>query len=50
MLQKLGTSHEVKSFAIGSFLDHIVVEIANDDLCQENIKNAGLVSTKLINF
>ena len=31
--EKLGTGHDVKSFAIGSFLKHIVVERANDDLC-----------------
>ena len=30
---KLGTSHDVKSFAIGSFLERIVVDRANDDLC-----------------
>ena len=31
--KELGTSHDVKSFAIGSFLEHIVVERGNDDLC-----------------
>ena len=31
--EKLGTSHHVKGFAIGSFLERIVVERANDDLC-----------------
>ena len=31
--EKLGTSHHVKGFAIGSFLEGIVVERANDDLC-----------------
>ena len=31
--EKLGTSHDVKGFAIGSFLECIVVERANDDLC-----------------
>ena len=31
--KKLGTSHDVKSFAIGSLLDHLVVKIANDYLC-----------------
>ena len=31
--EKLGTSHDGKGFAIGSFLEHIVVERANDDLC-----------------
>ena len=31
--KKLDTSHHVKGFAIGSFLERIVVERANDDLC-----------------
>ena len=31
--EKLGTSHDVKGFAIGSFLERIVVERVNDDLC-----------------
>ena len=31
--KKLGTSHDVKGFAIGSFLERIVVERTNDDLC-----------------
>jgi len=31
--EKLGTSHDVKGFAIGSFLERVVVERANDDLC-----------------
>ena len=31
--EKLGTSRAIKGFAIGSFLEHIVVERANDDLC-----------------
>ena len=30
LCEKLGTSHDVKSFAIGSFLEHFVVKIAND--------------------
>ena len=30
--EKLGTSHDVKGFAIGSFLERIVIERANDDL------------------
>ena len=30
--EKLGTSHDVKGFAIGSFLEHIVGERPNDDL------------------
>ena len=48
--KNLGTSHDVKSFAIGSFLEHIVVERANDNLCQKNVKNTGLISAKPINF
>ena len=35
---KLGTSHDVKGFAIGSFLERIVVERANDDLCWKTLK------------
>ena len=31
--EKLGTSNDVKGFAIGSFLEHIGNERANDDLC-----------------
>ena len=31
--EKLGTSDDVKGFTIGSFLERIVVESANDDLC-----------------
>ena len=30
--EKLGTSHDVKGLAIGSFLERIVVERANDDI------------------
>ena len=48
--EKLGTSHDVKGFAIGSFLERIVVERANDVVCEKNIKNAGLISAKPINF
>ena len=33
MLEKLGTSHDVKGFGIGLFLERMVVERANDDLC-----------------
>ena len=33
MLRKLGTSRDVKSFVIGSFLERYVVKIANDYLC-----------------
>ena len=51
MLRKTGhLSHDVKGFATGSFLERIVVERANDDLCYKNVKNAGLVSAKLIDF
>ena len=35
--EKLGTSHDVKSFVIGSFLEHYVVKIANDYLCQKTL-------------
>ena len=45
--EKLGTSHDVKGFAIGSFLEHIVVERANDDLCLKNVKKAGLISQSI---
>ena len=31
--EKLGTSHDIKSFAIGSFLEHFVVKIANNYIC-----------------
>ena len=31
--EKLGTSHDVKVFSTGSFLERIVVERANDDVC-----------------
>ena len=48
--KKLGTSHDVKDFAIGSFLERVVVERANDVVCEKNIKNAGLISAKPINF
>ena len=34
--EKLGTSHDVKGFAIGSFLERIVVERANDDLLEKH--------------
>ena len=30
--------------------ERIVVERANDDLCQKNVKNASLISTKPIDF
>ena len=46
--EKLGTSHDVKGFAICLVLEGIVVERANDDLCLKDIKNAGLVSAKPI--
>ena len=35
--KKLGTSHDVKSFAIGSFLECFVVKIANDYLCYKTL-------------
>ena len=47
MLWKLGASHDVKGFAIGSFLERIVVERANDDLCLKNVKNAGVISQSI---
>ena len=34
--EKLGTRHEVKGFAIGSFLERMVVERANDDLSEKH--------------
>ena len=46
----MGTSHDVKGFGIGLFLERVVVERANDDLCLKNVKNAGLISAKLIDF
>ena len=33
--EKLGTSHDVKGFAIVSVLEHIVVERANDSLLEK---------------
>ena len=48
--KKLGTSYDVKSFATGSFLERVVAERANDDLCYNNVKNAGLISAKPIDF
>ena len=48
--KKMGTSHDVKGFGIGLFLERVVVERANDDLCLKNVKNAGLISAKLIDF
>ena len=48
--KKLVTSHDVEGFAIGSFLERIVVERANDDLCQKNVKKAGLISAKPIDL
>ena len=46
--KKLGTSHDVKGFAIGSFLECIVNERANDDLCYKSVKNAALIRAKPI--
>ena len=45
--EKLGTSHDVNGFAIGSFLERIVVERANGDLYLKNVKNAGLISRSI---
>ena len=51
MLQKLGTSRDVKSFVIGSCLERrIVVERANDYLCLKNIKNGRQSAQKPIDF
>ena len=47
--KKLGTSHDTKNFAIGSFLDGNVVERANDYLClkkKKTFKNAGHIIAK----
>ena len=44
--EKLGTSHDVKGFAIGSFLEHIVIERANDDLCY-NIQIQPVLKVRL---
>ena len=38
MLRKLGTSRDVKGFAIGSFLERIVVERAKDDPVRKTLK------------
>ena len=38
MLRKLGTSHDVKGFAIGSLLERIVVERAKDDPVIKTLK------------
>ena len=48
--EQLGTSHDIKGFAIDSFLERTVAERANDDLFYKNVKNAGLISAKLINL
>ena len=45
-----GIVYVAKNWAIGSFLERIVAERANDDLCSKNVKNAGLISAKLIDF
>ena len=49
--EKLGTSHDIKSLAIGSFLNGIV-ERENDCLClkKKKFKALGQITTKLINF
>ena len=44
--EKVGTSHDVKGFAIVSFLERTVIERANDDLCYKNVKNAALIREK----
>ena len=38
MLRKLGTSHDVKGFAIGSFLGRTAVERAKDDPVRKTLK------------
>ena len=38
MLRKLGASHDVKGFAIGSFLERIVFERAKDDPVRKTLK------------
>ena len=47
VVKNQGTSHDVKSFATGSFLNHYVVRIANDYLAK-NIKHAHQISAKSI--
>ena len=44
--KKLGTSHDVKGFAIGSFLECIVVERANDDLWTRQTISSLKITTK----
>ena len=47
--KKLGTSHDVKSFAIGSFLERFVVKISNNyqssssEICPENSHEIGKI-------
>ena len=48
--KKLGTSRDVKSFVIGSCLERIVVERANDYLCLKNVKNGRQSAQKPIDF
>ena len=48
--KKLGTSHNIKRFAIGSFLNGIVVERANDYLLLKKCKSSGQIIPKPINF
>ena len=38
MLRKLGTSHDVKGFAIDSFMERVVVERAKDDPVRKTLK------------
>ena len=47
--EKLGTSHDVKSFAIGSFLERFVVRICYI-ISVKNIKHARQISAKSIDF
>ena len=44
--KNLGTSRDVKSFAIGSFLERTVVE----SLCLKNVKNGRQSAQKPIDF
>ena len=44
--KKLGTSHDVKSFAIGSFLNALLSKLS----VLKNIKNSCQIGTKCIDF
>ena len=51
MLQKLGTSHDVKALPLVHFWSVLLLkEQNNDDVCYNNVKNAGLISAKPIDF